>query len=242
MFVQAVEPWQGALRLGENASLAVLSSEDMQGYSLHPLEEESLPPRAGPKKRSELAVGRAAVRRALLDLGEAPFPVLRGEEGDPIWPPEFTGSITHCRAWGAALLIRAGRRFAVGIDLESLEQAATVDISGVVCTRAELEWVRKGNYHERLAMIFSAKEAVYKALYPFCRRYVDFKEVELSWLPQPYSFKVGFVDKQETAFAGFGESLVVSRHINGLVLSCLVHETGKNALADLGLSRNARIS
>jgi 4'-phosphopantetheinyl transferase EntD len=243
-FVQALEPWQGVLRLGENASLAVLSSEDQQDHLLHPQEEEGLPPGAGAKKRLELAVGRAAVRRALRDLGQVPFPVLRGEQGEPIWQAGFTGSVTHCWPWTAAVLIRAGKRFAIGIDLESMEQAAVVDVSGVVCTPAELEWVRDGNCHERIGMIFSAKEAVYKALFPFCRRYIDFKEVELSWLSELQSFQVGFVGELETEFAGFGKCFVLSRRINRLVLSCLVHETGKYTLADLGLSpsRNARTS
>jgi 4'-phosphopantetheinyl transferase EntD len=235
-FVQALEPWQGALRLGENASLAVLSSEEQQDPFLHSLEGEVFPPGAAAKTRSELAVGRAAVRRALLDLGEVPFPVLRGEQGEPIWPLGFTGSITHCQPWSAALLIRAGKRFATGIDLESVEQAAMVDISGVVCTPPELEWVRGGKSPERQAMIFSAKEAVYKALYPFCRRYIDFKEVELVWLPDLQSFQVRFVGEQESELAGFGECVVLSRPINGLVVSCLVHEPGKNVLTDLGFS------
>jgi 4'-phosphopantetheinyl transferase EntD len=242
--VQAFEPWRDVLQLGENASFAVLSSEDHRDHFLYPQEEKGLPPGAGAKKKLEMAVGRAAVRRAFRHLGEVPFPVLRGKQGEPIWPAGFTGSITHCRSWAAALLIRAGKRFAIGIDLESVEQAAMVDISGVVCTAEELDWVRDGASHERLAMIFSAKEAVYKALYPFCRRYIDFKEVELLWLPQTQSFQVGFVGELEIEFGGFGECAVLSRRIHGLVLSCLVHKPGKNALVDLDLSpsRNAGTS
>ena len=233
---EAFKRCQGAPRPSRNVSLAVLSSQDQQDHFLYPEEENGLPARSGAKKKSDLALGRAAVRRALQDLGEVPFPVTRGEYGEPIWPVGFIGSITHCRPWTVALLIRAGKRLAIGIDLESVERVAMVDISSIICTPAEREWVRGGNLHEYLTMIFSAKEAVYKALHPYCRRYIDFKEVELSWLPQSQSFRVGFVGGQEAEFAGFGECVVLSRRVNELVFSCLVHQPGTNASTDPGLS------
>ncbi len=235
--VQALAPCDGAFRLGDNACLAVLSAEDQQHYFLHPEEEQALSPRACARKRTELALGRAAVRRALRDLGEVPFPVSRGDHGEPMWPEGITGSITHCWPWAAALLTRTGKGFAIGIDLASLEQAARVDVSGLICTPAEHDWVCGGNFHERLAMIFSAKEAVYKGFHPFCRRYIDFKEVELSWFPQRQSFRVAFLGDLKTDFPAFGQCEVVSGRINGLVFSCLVHERRRDVLFDLDLRR-----
>lgn len=223
--VQALQPCRGALRLGENACLAIVSAEDQQDHFLYPEEEQALSQPACAKKRTEFAVGRAAVRQALRRLGESPFPVLRGNRGEPVWPEEIAGSITHCWPWTAALLVRAGKRFAIGIDLENLEQAATVDISNVICMPAELDWARGADFRERLAVIFSAKEAVYKGFYPFCRRYIDFKEVEVSWLPQRQSFRVAFAGGSETELAALGECEVMSRRINRLVFSCLVHDT-----------------
>jgi 4'-phosphopantetheinyl transferase EntD len=227
--LEALEPYQGALRLGESASLSVLSAEDQQDHFLHPEEEQALPPRACTRKRAEWALGRAAAHRALRELGEVPLPLLRGDHGEPVWPEGITGSITHCWPWTAALLVKAGKRFAIGLDLENLERAALVDISSVICAAAELDWAHDGDFQLRLAMIFSAKEAVYKGLHPFCRRYIDFKEVELAWLPQQQSFRVAFVGGPETEFAALGECKVLSRLINGLVFSCLVHDTEQPA-------------
>ncbi|HMF90020.1 MAG TPA: 4'-phosphopantetheinyl transferase superfamily protein [Candidatus Angelobacter sp.] len=225
--VQALGPYQGALRLGENACLEILSAEDRQDHFLHPAEVQALPPQACARKRTEWTLGRATVRRALLKLGEDPLPVLRSDHGDPVWPEGITGSITHCWPWTGALLIMARKHYAVGIDLANLEQAARVDISSVICTPAELEWARGGNFPERLAMIFSAKEAVYKGFHRFCRRYIDFKEVELSWLPQPQWFRVAFLGGLKPDFAAFGKCDVLSRRINRFVFSCLVHDTQK---------------
>jgi len=229
IMIEALAPYQGALRLGESASLAVLSAEDQQDHFLHPEEEQALPPRACMRKRTEWVLGRAAACRALRELGGDPWPVLRGDHGEPVWPEGIGGSITHCWPWTAALLIKAGKRFAIGIDLENLERAALVDFSSVICTAAELDWTRGGEFQRRLAMIFSAKEAVYKGLHPFCRRYIDFKEVELAWLPRPRSFRVAFVGGLKTEFAALGECKVLSRRINGLVFSCLVHDTERPA-------------
>ena len=60
IILEALEPYQGALRLGESASLAVLSAEEQQDYFLQPQEEQVLPPRACTRKRTEWALGRAA--------------------------------------------------------------------------------------------------------------------------------------------------------------------------------------
>ena len=38
-------------------------------------------------------------------------------------------------------------------------------------------------------MVFSAKEAAFKALYPLCNRFIDFKEVRLRWIPEREQFR-----------------------------------------------------
>src|SRR5947199_216586 len=80
-----------------------------------------------------------------------------------------------------------------------------VDISSVVCRKPELEWIfADGDCQARLMMIFSAKEAVYKALHPVCRKYIDFQDVELSWVPEESRFVVRFS-------AAFEERFLVNR-------------------------------
>ncbi len=48
---------------------------------------------------------------------------------------------------------------------------------------------KSGDNQLKLAMIFSAKEAIYKALYPLCKKFFDFHAVELTWFPQSNQFR-----------------------------------------------------
>ncbi len=228
--IQALRSCQGDLHLGKNALLAVLSAADQRSHSIHPEEGQVLSPRACAKKRTEFALGRAAVRHALRELGEGSFPVLRGGQGQPLWPEGIMGSITHCWPWAVALVVKSEKPFAIGIDLENLEKARMVDISGLICTGSELVWAHGGfDFQERLAMIFSAKETVYKAFYRFCRRYIDFKEIELSWFPDRQLFRMAFLGGTRNEFPSVRGCEVHCRRFNGLVFSCLVHEPAKKA-------------
>jgi 4'-phosphopantetheinyl transferase EntD len=223
--IQALRPCRDALELGKDASLAVLSAADQGESSIHPDEERILSLRACAKKRTEFALGRAAVHQALRESGEDYVPVLRGGYGEPLWPDGILGSITHCWPWAVALVARSGRPFAIGIDLENLEKAGRVDISRVICTAEELDWVRHGfSSRERLAMIFSAKETVYKGFYRFCRQYIDFKDVELSWFPERQSFGVSFLGGTKTQFPSLRGCEVHCRCFEDFVFSCMVYE------------------
>lgn len=220
--IQALGSSRHPLDLGEDAFLAALSATNWGEVSIHPEEERIPSPRACLWKRSEFVLGRAAARYALRELGEYGC-VLRGSQGEPRWPEGISGSITHCWPWAVALVVRSRRPLAIGIDLESLKKVARADISGVICTAQELDWVRQGfSFYERLAMIFSAKEAVYKGIYPFCRQYLDFKDVELAWFPERQSFGVSLlVNGQIPSFHGCE---VYCRCFDGFVFSCMVQE------------------
>jgi 4'-phosphopantetheinyl transferase EntD len=214
-----------ALDLGEDAFLAVLSAAEWGESSIDPEQDRILSPYVCAKKRTEFVLGRAAVGYALRELGEYGH-VLRGGAGEPIWPEGISGCITHCWPWAAALVVRSRRPVAVGIDLESLEKVARTDISSVICTAEELDWVRQGfSFHERLAMIFSAKEAVYKGIYPFCRQYIDFQDVELSWLPERQSFAVSALGGTNDQFPPLLRCEVHCRCFSGFVFSCMICET-----------------
>ena len=222
--IEALRSSRHALNLGEDAFLAVLSADEWGQSSIDPEEERFLSPRACAKKKTEFVLGRAAVGYALRELGEYGH-VLRGDAGEPIWPEGMSGSITHCWPWAAALVVRSWMPLAVGIDLESLEKVARSDISSVICTAGELDWARHGvSFNERLAMIFSAKEAVYKAFYPCCQQYIDFQDVELSWRPERQSFGVSVLAGTNAQLPSLRECEVRCRCFDGFVFSCMVHE------------------
>ena len=212
------------LRLGENVGLAVVSQNELPNHAPHPEEARILDHRACERRRVEFALGRAAGHLALKQLdSENTEPILQGLGGEPLWRDGVAGSITHCFPWSAAIVVKSSNHFAIGVDLETMEGIQGTDISHLVCREAELGWVRRGDFQERLTMIFSAKEAVYKALYPVCLRYIDFKEVGLTWLPEHSCFHAEFVEHVRTSLPCGEVCAVHCRRHAEMVFSCVIH-------------------
>ena len=143
------------------------------------------------KRRNEFVMGRAAARLALTGSGlPNPLPVAQRAGGDPDWPAGIIGSITHCGPWAFAAVARSAYVRALGIDLEDVSAVAEREIAPTVCRASELRWVFESHERQlRTAMLFSAKESVYKAIYPQCLKFFDFHAAELTWNPQRNSFQ-----------------------------------------------------
>lgn len=156
--------------------------EDPPGVELFPAEQALLT-RAVTKRRLEFATGRDCAHRALAALGVVPAAILRGERGDPQWPPGIVGSITHCAGYRAAAVARARDVLTVGLDAEPAD-ALPDDVLGHISLPAERARLRDlvaaapGVAWDRL--LFSAKEATFKAWYPVQRRWLGFEDAEIT--------------------------------------------------------------
>jgi enterobactin synthetase component D len=129
-------------------------------------------------RRAEFVAGRLCARDALAALG-APSPsVPRGTDGAPEWPTGFVGSISHSAGFAFAAVAASSEARSLGLDVEQISRLeAAPRITRIVATpteRARFEFST-----ETLAIVFSAKEAVYKCLYPLIRRFLEFDAVEL---------------------------------------------------------------
>jgi 4'-phosphopantetheinyl transferase EntD len=156
----------------------------------HPCELSEPARNLAPKRQKEFLLGRCAAHIALRRCGAAAFdPILPKKGREPGWPSGFVGSITHCGDWAVAAVSRRQGIRSIGIDLEDSQAIPVDEIIGTVCTAAERSWVLDGGYAERkLAAVFSAKETVYKALFPICETFFDFHAVELFWRPESHAF------------------------------------------------------
>jgi len=146
----------------------------------HP-EEERLVQRAVAKRRNEFLTVRSCARTALVRLGVPAGPLVPGRGGAPTWPPGVVGSMTHCAGYRAAAVARVGAYASVGIDAEPDERLPAGVLAAVALPR-ERAWCRRSGTQpvclDRL--LFSAKEAVYKAWYPLTGRVLDFPDVEVT--------------------------------------------------------------
>ncbi|WP_406725051.1 4'-phosphopantetheinyl transferase superfamily protein [Streptomyces sp. GD-15H] len=145
-------------------------------------EEQAAISGAVPARRREFTTVRHCARAALGDLGIPPFPLPPGTQRAPRWPAGVVGSMTHCVGYRAAAVARTSRVHSVGIDAERDEPLpeGVLDLIGLPEERAmigRLGVQRSAPPWDRL--LFSCKEAVYKASFPLARRMLGFDAVRV---------------------------------------------------------------
>ncbi|GAA4741041.1 4'-phosphopantetheinyl transferase family protein [Gordonia alkaliphila] len=171
--------------------------------------EESLVAQAVDKRRREFTTARHCGRQALGKLGIDPVPILRGERGTPLWPPNVVGSLTHCDGYRAAVAAYALAVRSLGIDAEPhaalpagvLDHTSLPDEREVLARRStDLHWDR---------LLFCAKEATYKAWFPLTGRWLGFADAHITFTR----------DEQVTTETGVGpESIVAAGTFTSTIL------------------------
>lgn len=152
-----------------------------EGVELYP-EEEVVVARAVPKRRHEFTVVRACARRAMEKLGVEPRPIVPGERGAPGWPEGLTGSMTHCKGYAAAALVRAADLASLGVDAEPHDALPEGVLTAIALPVEESRLRRLTADHPSVhwdRLLFSAKESVYKAWFPLTGRWLDFSEADI---------------------------------------------------------------
>lgn len=136
------------------------------------------------KRQAEYFYGRLAARSALLHAGLPEVDIDTGAQREPVWPPGVIGSITHNAHWAAAVVLPAGLRRGIGIDIESRATAQSqASIAAMALDAAELD-VLAGQCSAldrptALTLVFSAKESFYKAVHAVAGRYFGFEAIRL---------------------------------------------------------------
>jgi enterobactin synthetase component D len=129
-----------------------------------------------PGRPHEFETGRACAQRALERLGVQGTVGRNDETREPLWPHGVAGSITHTRALAVAATMRGAP--ALGIDLEpqlSPEALSDVRVSAI----SDAEWSVLGEDAALATALFSAKESLFKFLWPQTHVFVDFPEAVL---------------------------------------------------------------
>jgi 4'-phosphopantetheinyl transferase EntD len=171
-------------------------------------EEEQVIARAVEPRRREYAAVRSCARVCLQRLGYPRVPIPTGVGGAPIWPDGALGSMTHCTGYAAAAVAPVSRVCAIGIDAEP-DAPLPDGVVDLVATPAERDRLAgnepDGPNWDRL--LFSAKEAVYKAWFPVVGEWLDHQEAEILFDPHHRTF---------TAQLSRDGLIVDGRHIRSL--------------------------
>lgn len=153
--------------------------------SAAPDRTHPLPPAlqtAIPRRQSEFLAGRACAAFALGGAGSPVLTVDINPDRSPVWPAGFVGSISHAGTEVCAVAANKAQYSLLGLDLERLmPDAQAVEIADIILTREEARLRPATMTHAQfVTLVFSAKESLYKAIYPKLQRILDFHEVTLT--------------------------------------------------------------
>lgn len=132
---------------------------------------------AVPRRQYEFATARVLARHAMQALGLVAAPVARGQRREPLWPETVKGSLTHAGDLAVAAVAVAHSVGAVGIDLE-VSGRVQENLYDMLFSRSEQAAIRASR-PAVAGLLFSAKEAAYKATFPLAGHFIDFHEVEV---------------------------------------------------------------
>lgn len=140
---------------------------------------------AVPKRQAEFLAGRLAARDALEAIhfhSHDDIPI--GKFREPIWPEEIIGAISHIDSIAISIVKYKEPGAIVGLDIENVMSENLCDEIEPMLTSSrenqllELIPLRR---EVRLSVLFSAKESLFKAIFPEVRQYMNFLDSEVTY-------------------------------------------------------------
>ncbi len=170
----------GTVFLSTRFDPALLAEGDFQRTAVPPPASIQ---RSVAKRQAEFLAGRLCARAALQQLDHLDFIPAIGEDRAPVWPGHISGSITHSTGHAAAIVGHKAQWRGLGMDLEnvlSLERAER--LAGEILTANEMQrmaLIPREQIALLVTLTFSAKESLFKALYPIVQKRFYFEHAEV---------------------------------------------------------------
>jgi len=137
------------------------------------------------KRQAEYLAGRYVAALALAELGFPDTDIAIGKHRSPIWPDTIVASITHTHASALCTAAFSKDVSCLGVDLETwLRPSLIPDIKNSIISKTEDSLLRQCDieFDKAFTLTFSAKESLFKALYPTVGYYFDFMAAEITFL------------------------------------------------------------
>lgn len=165
--LQAAAPTIGLLERISPAGVRVALDVAREHFEIAPEEEEALS-RAEPIQRAMFGTGRGLARRLATDLGIELGAIPNEEGGAPVWPPGIIGSFSYKELWCAVAVCKSDNYLGLGIDLDRVSRPPRDSWAGI-CSSEELSLMGDVAPAVAVDLLFSAKEAFFKAQYCITR-------------------------------------------------------------------------
>ncbi len=139
-----------------------------------------------PKRQAEFFAGRFCAKYLMeADQGYS-INVPISSDRSPKWPNEMTGSISHTDDSAVAVIYKKehlNSKISLGVDIQNLiSTLQSESIQPLIAVTTELSLLKAHGYSSEYCttLLFSAKESIYKAIYPHMYQILDFDDIKLS--------------------------------------------------------------
>lgn len=160
-------------------------------------------------RRREFTTVRHCARRALTALGHAAVPLVPDGRGVPGWPDGVVGSMTHCRGYRASVVAWRRDVPALGVDAEPRLPLRAGVLSRIARPEERERLTLLAASHPQLdcwdRLLFSAKEAVFKAWFPDTRTELAFQDVRVTFDAADRTFRATVLAPGAPAVPGAAE-------------------------------------
>ena len=159
------------------------------------------------RRRIQFLAGRVCAREAIgrLATGRRSGAAAGSRTAARSGRTGFVGSISHTARFATAAVAHASEARGLGVDVEPvMSREAAADVAATRRRRDETRRVAQAaglDPLESLTLVFSAKESLFKALYPPTRRHFDYLDCELVRVdPGARGFSIRFRPPFDAAF------------------------------------------
>lgn len=153
-----------------------IDGSHLEKLKMMSVELPGLNSRCVDKRRNEFYAGRWCAANAMFELtGMVGVPGVADNRA-PKWREGYTGSISHTDNWALAAVASRDHYRSIGIDIEDTQLVpSSAEWSQQISTENELKLCQESVGSQALALVFSAKESLYKALNPLTNQFFGFE-------------------------------------------------------------------
>ena len=145
--------------------------------SIDPAEYSSIK-HAVEARQQEFSAGRMCARQALKHLGVFAGPLRKLPNRSISWPEGIIGTVSHNEIWCGAAVARRCDVSGIGLDIETVTRIGE-NLWRRIITKEERSWLDRqpaAESQQWAALIFSAKEAIYKCIASLVQRRIGFMD------------------------------------------------------------------
>jgi enterobactin synthetase component D len=178
-------------------------------------------------RQNEFLAGRWCAFKAAQILGLNLNNLEIGENREPKWPEGIIGSISHSKELAVAVVaLNKSQTLKLGLDTELIINESRFEtIEKIVIDKTEIELIKSLTNEQwskniLYTLVFSAKEALYKALYPYCQCFIEFQEAKLVGIDINKKCLVLELRSQKTELKNYNQNYFINFAFNKNHIIC----------------------